>query len=246
MEHENQNAEALNQGGRENEICDNISLETNPLKRKIELRNDNEKETNMLIQTSRKSMVDEVQCSICMDIIVKASISNPCGHIFCFSCLSNAMRKSKDCPVCRTAIESTTTSAALDNIIFGMAMRGDFQVDDLTYYLQRSGTKLARKEVNNNREVFFLQLLKIYYTCSLSSFLIMDHAKIKMVKNLSIRNSSESATNPPKIRRMDPSPNSYFPIYVLDRMQGTTTFNQPLLSGERGGGQSSDDAIVID
>ena len=70
-----------------------------------------------------------------------------------------------------------------------------------------------------------------------------------MVKNLSIKNTSESGTNPPKIRRTNPISNSipsYFPIYVLDQVRGTTTFNQPLTSREGGGGQSTDDAIVID
>ena len=104
-------------------------------------------ETNSYNETLLKVMTDEVTCSICMDIIVKATVSNPCGHLFCARCLKRALSNTECCPVCRTRITSRTRSIAIDNIIRSMAMRGDFTISDFQNYLARSSTKLSKKEV---------------------------------------------------------------------------------------------------
>lgn len=109
--------------------------------------NQNDAETQKLIQSSRKAMTDEASCSICMDVIVKATVTNPCGHIFCASCLYDVLKKNRECPVCRSKVMSTTRCAPMDNMIFGMAMRGDFRLDDCTYYLKRCGAKISNKEL---------------------------------------------------------------------------------------------------
>ena len=124
-----------------------------------------EVESRKFSQMSRESMTEEVTCSICMDIIVKATVTNPCGHLFCASCLTNVMntptaaksvptnpRKRSasptiECPVCRTNITSTTQCPPMDNIILGMAMRGDFPQDDFDHFIKRANIKLPSQKV---------------------------------------------------------------------------------------------------
>jgi len=104
-------------------------------------------EMDLLMQSSREAMTGEAICSVCMEVIVDATVSNPCGHIFCASCILGTTLQKKECPNCRTIITSTTRSIPMDNIILGMAMRGDFLFDDFMHYLKRSGTELTKQQV---------------------------------------------------------------------------------------------------
>ena len=92
------------------------------------------KEWNDIVQTSRKTMTQECICSICREIVVRATIANPCGHFFCSSCIHNKNLQRKVCPNCRAGFTSTTRSIAMDNVISGMVMRGDFRCDDFFQY----------------------------------------------------------------------------------------------------------------
>lgn len=64
-------------------------------------------------------MDDQLTCSICSELFVKASTLN-CTHTFCRHCISQWYKKRRDCPVCRKPIISMNTSLALDNFIESM------------------------------------------------------------------------------------------------------------------------------
>ncbi|ORZ24390.1 WD40-repeat-containing domain protein [Absidia repens] len=49
-----------------------------------------------------------ITCPICQGIMVDAFITR-CGHSFCHSCLARHLDKQKWCPVCRGALQDTTT-----------------------------------------------------------------------------------------------------------------------------------------
>ena len=47
----------------------------------------------------------EDECAICLESLTKKNIAvTPCGHKFCFSCISENLNVSKNCPMCRTRI----------------------------------------------------------------------------------------------------------------------------------------------
>lgn len=61
-------------------------------------------------------MESELQCSICNELLVKAT-SLGCAHSFCALCIEQWMRVKKVCPVCRAAITSKMHAVALDSYI---------------------------------------------------------------------------------------------------------------------------------
>ncbi|CAB3223537.1 unnamed protein product [Arctia plantaginis] len=58
----------------------------------------------------------ELQCSICAELFVAATILN-CSHTFCKYCITMWKKKKKDCPICRAPIESECKSLVLDTFI---------------------------------------------------------------------------------------------------------------------------------
>lgn len=40
-----------------------------------------------------------------------------CNHAFCESCISQWLKKSKNCPVCRSSLQTTTHCITIDNYI---------------------------------------------------------------------------------------------------------------------------------
>jgi E3 ubiquitin-protein ligase CHFR len=44
---------------------------------------------------------DELTCNICFEIYHKPVSMIPCLHSFCGGCLSDWIKKSKECPFCR-------------------------------------------------------------------------------------------------------------------------------------------------
>ena len=99
------------------------------------------------VRSTREEITEPCICSICMEIIVHATISNPCGHIFCASCILCRKLQKKECPYCRAHMTSTTRSRQMDHIISGMALRGEFPFEDLEYYFKRSDTVLPDQKV---------------------------------------------------------------------------------------------------
>ncbi|XP_060836072.1 E3 ubiquitin-protein ligase LNX-like [Rhopalosiphum padi] len=63
-----------------------------------------------------KMMNSDLQCPICNEWLLKATSAN-CNHTFCDSCIKKWLKIKKTCPVCRTPIQYTSTSIAVDNFI---------------------------------------------------------------------------------------------------------------------------------
>lgn len=59
---------------------------------------------------------DELQCSICTELFIKATTLN-CSHSFCKHCLEEWRRKSNKCPICRSKITTANPTIVLDNFI---------------------------------------------------------------------------------------------------------------------------------
>ncbi|XP_064601283.1 E3 ubiquitin-protein ligase RNF8-like [Liolophura sinensis] len=84
-------------------------------------------------------METELQCSICSELFIKAASLN-CSHSFCQLCISQWMKRKKECPICRAPFTSFTRSIVLDSYIEKM-------VDQLSEEL-----KERRKEMTKSRE----------------------------------------------------------------------------------------------
>ena len=48
--------------------------------------------------------VESVECLICMEIIVEP-VSTDCNHHFCYTCISESLKHSNKCPICRAKID---------------------------------------------------------------------------------------------------------------------------------------------
>ena len=117
-------------------------------KKTKEKRNSRPKEWQSMLRSSREAMTQECMCSICMGVIVHATISNPCGHVFCASCILSQSMHKKECPNCRARMTSRTRCRQMDTIINAMAMRGEYRLDDFVQYLKRSDTVLKHRKVS--------------------------------------------------------------------------------------------------
>lgn len=58
------------------------------------------------------SLGKDLSCAICLsNYRIRASLRQlPCGHMFHQSCADTWLRRSKQCPLCRSAIDSTVES----------------------------------------------------------------------------------------------------------------------------------------
>ena len=118
-----------------------------PTKKATTTKNGKVTEWKSIVKTSRQATTAECVCSICMEIVVDATIVNPCGHVFCASCILCQKLHKKECANCRARMESTTRCKAMDNIIRAMVMRGDFQCDDFFQYWKRSKIVIKLRKV---------------------------------------------------------------------------------------------------
>jgi hypothetical protein len=63
----------------------------------------------------RKRMIeDELRCPICWDSPPEDPRRSPCGHSFCRSCIMQALSHKKECPVCRSHVQSHRVLRCLD------------------------------------------------------------------------------------------------------------------------------------
>ena len=106
------------------------------------------KEWHELVKSSRRTMTEECICAICREIMVKATVCNPCGHMFCFHCIWSRKMTKRQCPNCRTNIFNTTRCLGVDNIISGMVMKGEFRSNDFVTYLKRSNKLVKLQQVS--------------------------------------------------------------------------------------------------
>jgi len=106
-------------------------------------------------ETARQHILDDVTCTICMEILVHTHVANPCGHIFCKSCIEripSVQRKrymTKSCPTCRKEITSLSWARSYDNIIWNMVLMGEIfgegmhGEEDLNQFLSRCGRNVS-------------------------------------------------------------------------------------------------------
>lgn len=49
--------------------------------------------------------VNACECSVCYEVIQKINnCVTPCGHAFCFKCMSKCLQQNNCCPICRTVL----------------------------------------------------------------------------------------------------------------------------------------------
>jgi len=76
----------------------------------------NQEDKNKLLKIEN-SLQEELQCSICIEILHKCVTLTPCQHNFCSSCLLKHLRNFINCPLCKKTIFSITKNSTLSNII---------------------------------------------------------------------------------------------------------------------------------
>lgn len=103
---------------------------------------------------ARQHILDDVSCTICMEILVNTHVANPCGHVFCKSCIDripsvrHKRYMTKSCPSCRKEITSLSWARSYDSIIWNMVLMGEIfggdvhGEEDLNQFLIRSGKNL--------------------------------------------------------------------------------------------------------
>ena len=151
----NSNSETSSNASQENtESAD--AKESDKRKRSHAIMNDEDAVTDQIQERAHKSIVDEMTCAICMEIIVEAHIANPCGHIFCKSCIDRLpvvqkkLTASKSCPSCRMDITNVSWARSFDNIIWNMVLSGEIfgegphGEEDLHQFMMRSGRNVHK------------------------------------------------------------------------------------------------------
>lgn len=58
----------------------------------------------------------ELKCAICQEVLIN-TINLNCSHVFCECCISEWLRNSHHCPVCRVTVGQQTRVLALDNLL---------------------------------------------------------------------------------------------------------------------------------
>jgi len=90
-----------------------------------------------------KQMREELMCPVCMDILVNTVALNPCGHLFCSTCVQVAW----PCPTCRTVASGTVAVKQVDGVTLQMVKGGYFPTDDARYFLGRTGHTVSNAEL---------------------------------------------------------------------------------------------------
>lgn len=102
---------------------------------------------------------DEINCSICLDILVNPLTLVPCGHSFCASCcFSESVKYGKrrralcfdKCPHCRQSIKETAPSRQLESLIDTLVTVPNLlfsNEDDKKQYLTRKKEENERSRV---------------------------------------------------------------------------------------------------
>ncbi|GFH55951.1 hypothetical protein CTEN210_12427 [Chaetoceros tenuissimus] len=131
------------------------STNTESKKRSLE-ESQQESEVDKIQERSRSQILDELSCTICFEILVHTHVANPCGHVFCKSCIShlpseassNRRYATKKCPCCRKEVTSFSWAKSYDNIIWNMVLMGEIfgdgmhGQDDLNVFLRRCGKSM--------------------------------------------------------------------------------------------------------
>ncbi len=59
----------------------------------------------------------ELTCAICMEILHRSATLTPCQHTFCSSCLFKHLKRSSDCPLCKTQAVFVAKNLVLQNLL---------------------------------------------------------------------------------------------------------------------------------
>lgn len=71
---------------------------------RVAVRQNNKRRMIQPKPQSLSNMSEPPKCPVCWDNVDQATLT-PCGHLFCFRCITNALAFSgQSCPVCRTSI----------------------------------------------------------------------------------------------------------------------------------------------
>lgn len=97
---------------------------------------------------------EDINCSVCLDILCKPQTIISCGHSFCKSCCSFTL-----CPHCRQPVEGFVPSRQLENLIETLIRVPNLLFcndDDKQHFLQRMKKEeqksLAEKVLGRNRK----------------------------------------------------------------------------------------------
>lgn len=76
----------------------------------------NKKKEEGVIDKVNHIMDENLTCSICSELFVKAMTLN-CSHTFCWVCIDSWIKRQRICPNCRSPVISLTRSLVVDNFI---------------------------------------------------------------------------------------------------------------------------------
>ena len=69
------------------------------------------------------SNFDDDKCPICLEKLKDTNLTiTPCGHKFCFTCISEHSCRSYDCPMCRSDIQTNKVRKIMYNDVFNSAV----------------------------------------------------------------------------------------------------------------------------
>ena len=119
----------------------------------------NEKEKDQQQEEFSSKISDEINCPVCLDILVNPLTLVPCGHSFCRNCcFSESIKNGKrrrtlcfsKCPHCRQSIKETVPSRQLDSLIDTLVTVPNLlfrNEDDKQHYLKRREAENKRSRI---------------------------------------------------------------------------------------------------
>lgn len=84
-----------------------------------------------------------LECPICFQAMALAHTSAPCGHTFCYICITDWKNKSKECPTCKGEVVMITPSLLIDSTIREILAKN---TDELQEWETRSAAALELKK----------------------------------------------------------------------------------------------------
>ena len=109
-----------------------------------------------IARKAASNLCDEIKCPICMEIYVESHASNPCGHLFCGTCVRDwigdfdpkeRLNQPIECPSCRMPINSFTLVRQYDSMIWNLLLCRTFPQedlrDDVLVFLRRCGKDVS-------------------------------------------------------------------------------------------------------
>jgi len=106
---------------------------------------------------SASRVSEQIQCSVCLDILVHPRTLNPCGHSLCGSCLASLQQPT--CPNCRQTVVSDVPAVQLEGLISTLVGIHDLlDADDVEHYHKRKRQQTVPTPSAASRKVRCLHL----------------------------------------------------------------------------------------